>query len=446
MNRPAKERRLVPIVHNPRPAAIPPGPTFKHAYPLALQIHTLAREGVDLESEGVRVLERRPGWYRGGPGIMYYRNESSLFGGSVHEFRALTYRAGMFYDEVLARFDAGMVEGFDISRTRYWVERFAGGTDEARVLVLDDRRQTPDFVLSDASGEARRLAVTGSLAPSQLREASLREDVRIYAGRFSGSGIAEVLVADCAGSVPVWHLGRIREGEICFSLLAGNPRLAAGRVVAARVVERALGAELVYATDEGRVAFHILRIEPGRIWSAGDYDMAEGTSFDGDFDAEGHPVVYTAEGAWRVVWEAGRVRLEALPAPVRLTRPDLRAAVYPFRWLQGDYNGDGKTDIGFFHLKERTWYFALTTGTVPDLMTRAANGIGGMYEMTYENSSSFDSRGADGVPHLPVNYKVCRPCSSPAGAARRPLPANQTRTNSRTSSHTSRRCRWPPAS
>ena len=379
----------------------------------------LAGEGVELDGEGVRVLDRRPGWYRGGPGVGYYRAESSLFGGAAHEFRALTYRGGMFHDEALARFDAGMLEGFDISRTRYWVDRFTAGTDEAGVLVLDDRRETPDFVLSVGSSDARRLRVAGSLAPSQLRDASLGEDVRIYAGRFTGGGAAEVLVADCRGPVPVWHLGRIGEGGISFSLLAGSPRLAEGRVVAVRVVARAYGADLVYATDEGRVAFHILHIEPGRIWSAGDYDMPEGASFDGDFDGEGHPVVYTAEGACRVVWEAGGVRLEALPAPVRLTRADLRAAVYPFRWLQGDYNGDGKTDIGFFHLTERTWYFALTTGTVPDLMMRAANGIGGIYEMAYENSSSFDSRGPDGVPHLPVNYKVCTKLTVYDGLGRR---------------------------
>src|SRR4030043_167697 len=34
-------------------------------------------------------------------------------------------------------------------------------------------------------------------------------------------------------------------------------------------------------------------------------------------------------------------------------------------------------------------------------------GSGGSYAMEYENSSGFDNTGGDGVPDLPVNYRVC---------------------------------------
>ncbi len=79
---------------------------------------------------------------------------------------------------------------------------------------------------------------------------------------------------------------------------------------------------------------------------------------------------------------------------------------YPFQWIQGDYNGDGKTDIGIFHLKVPTWYYALTTGTVPDLINQVDNGIGGTYTVEYANSSQFDHTGSDDIPDLPFNYKV----------------------------------------
>ena len=91
----------------------------------------------------------------------------------------------------------------------------------------------------------------------------------------------------------------------------------------------------------------------------------------------------------------------------KIDRPDLYTKVYPFQWIQGDYNGDGKTDIGIFHLKESTWYFAMTQGTVPDLINTVNNGIGGKYAFEYANSSSFDNTGGDGIPDLPMNYKVC---------------------------------------
>ena len=44
---------------------------------------------------------------------------------------------------------------------------------------------------------------------------------------------------------------------------------------------------------------------------------------------------------------------------------------------------------------------------MPDLIHRVKNGIGGMYEFEYANSTSFDNTGDDGIPHLPMNYKVC---------------------------------------
>ncbi|MDA3900242.1 MAG: SpvB/TcaC N-terminal domain-containing protein, partial [Spirochaetes bacterium] len=90
-----------------------------------------------------------------------------------------------------------------------------------------------------------------------------------------------------------------------------------------------------------------------------------------------------------------------------LERDDFITRAYPFAWKQGDYNGDGKTDIGIFDLKETHFYFARTTGTVPDLLSQVKNGIGGSYYMEYANSTSFDNTGDDDVPDLGVNYKVC---------------------------------------
>ncbi|MES0492177.1 MAG: toxin TcdB middle/N-terminal domain-containing protein, partial [Leptospirales bacterium] len=60
-----------------------------------------------------------------------------------------------------------------------------------------------------------------------------------------------------------------------------------------------------------------------------------------------------------------------------------------------------------FHLKESKWYFAMTSGTVPDMIQKVDNGIGGSYEFEYANSSGFDNTGVDNIPDLAMNYKVC---------------------------------------
>uniref|UniRef100_UPI0004660BA7 RHS repeat-associated core domain-containing protein n=1 Tax=Leptospira licerasiae TaxID=447106 RepID=UPI0004660BA7 len=57
--------------------------------------------------------------------------------------------------------------------------------------------------------------------------------------------------------------------------------------------------------------------------------------------------------------------------------------------------------------KEPTWYFAMSTGTVPDVIEQIKNGIGGTYTLEYDNSTKFDNNGGDNIPDLSINYRVC---------------------------------------
>lgn len=110
------------------------------------------------------------------------------------------------------------------------------------------------------------------------------------------------------------------------------------------------------------------------------------------------------------IYDLSQSKIVSLPNNVvvkNLDRPDLIAQVYVFRWIQGDYNGDGLTDVGIFHLKEPTWYFALSTGSIPDVIEKVKNGIGGIYDFEYSNSTKFDNTGEDDIPDLPTNYRVC---------------------------------------
>ncbi|MDI7226974.1 toxin TcdB middle/N-terminal domain-containing protein, partial [Leptospira santarosai] len=131
-------------------------------------------------------------------------------------------------------------------------------------------------------------------------------------------------------------------------------------------------------------------------------------SFSDRFDSGGNPILIS--GGEDKLYDLTQSRIVSLPNNVlvkNLDRPDLIAQVYVFRWIQGDYNGDGLTDIGIFHLKEPTWYFALSTGSVPDVIERVKNGIGGIYEFEYSNSTKFDNTGKDDIPDLATSYRVC---------------------------------------
>ncbi len=56
---------------------------------------------------------------------------------------------------------------------------------------------------------------------------------------------------------------------------------------------------------------------------------------------------------------------------------------------------------------------------MPDLLTRVRNGIGGLYLFEFANSSSFDNTGGDGIPDLPMNYRVLTKCTIDDGLGRR---------------------------
>ena len=82
----------------------------------------------------------------------------------------------------------------------------------------------------------------------------------------------------------------------------------------------------------------------------------EGISFRNEYDYLGNPLVLAPEGFKRVklfstYYEVTPLGLDQYTVSLDIKRNDLMNLVYPFQWIQGDYNGDGKTDIGIFHCK-----------------------------------------------------------------------------------------------
>ncbi|EID99617.1 insecticide toxin TcdB middle/N-terminal domain protein [Leptospira licerasiae serovar Varillal str. VAR 010] len=168
------------------------------------------------------------------------------------------------------------------------------------------------------------------------------------------------------------------------------------------------GNSIVYEdpTDTASVVFSKIRITATTV--ARTVFNPGLVGFSNQFDHRGNPIV-VSDGESKV-YDLSQSKIISAASPVfalSMDRSDLMTKVYPFQWIQGDYNGDGLTDIGIIHLKEPTWYFAMSTGTVPDVIEQIKNGIGGTYTLEYDNSTKFDNNGGDNIPDLSINYRVC---------------------------------------
>ncbi len=364
---------------------------------------------IDLNTDEIRIPgEKKAERFRGGlDGILYYKKNSSFIS-DTHEFNLIQYSSSGFKRITVAHFDDASVTDFDIDKSIYLTGAFISGRTDKQVLILDDKADVPRFMLCDENSGAvtnTPLAVSGDLGAeyfSALRDR--RGRYCFFTGAFTGNAFS-VLLVDMTGGTHAWYQGVISGERISFSRMSGSPLFCGTGLPDTYLV---LPGSMLYAAKrDGDMEFYRLMLGANTITQVPYGPLGKGIMFRGECDHENNPVVYDGSEVKKILF--GTVcRLEALNyESIRINRADLVTAVYPFQWLQGDYNGDGKTDIGFFRMKERRWYYALTGGTVPDLMQYAINGIGGTYKFTYDNSTRFDNNDPEGIPRLPMNYKVC---------------------------------------
>ncbi|OHD68136.1 MAG: hypothetical protein A2W19_01960 [Spirochaetes bacterium RBG_16_49_21] len=369
---------------------------------------------IDLDGTGSRIMNHeRPARFKAHDGIVYHTMNKSFYQ-ITHNFNLIHYD-GTFRNEPYAVFTASDIRDFSIDQSLYFIDSFAAGDANKYLMVLDDRAEVPRFVRFVQPGTPETISIdtAGALKPGDFTDMrTRRRSFRFFTGKFTAqsSDPAQVLIADVSGSTHTWYLGTVSGSTIYFESLVGTPSWQGGADQAS-LRYHAAGGALVYASVlNTRVQFH--RIAFDRInlrITQTDYNyLDQGVVFDDEYDFQDTPAVRTTDGFKKAVLGAGSVSLQPLNAPAYdIARPDLMERYYPFRWVQGDYNGDGMTDVGIFSLKESAWYYALSQGTVPDLLGRVENGIGGAYTMEYLNSSSLDNTGDDDIPDLPMNYRVC---------------------------------------
>ncbi|PKA19088.1 hypothetical protein CH377_14790 [Leptospira haakeii] len=371
--------------------------------------------------------------------VLYFKKN-----GSMNQFFVVRNSSGTAFETAnLAGFTDAQVGNFNISESAYVVDNFESASYKS-VLILDDQATagTGRFILTSQNG-VKALAPAGDVIASYLlgrldqsgnsgTDRLSKNQYSFFSGDFTGVGKAQILLVDRSGSVHNWYLGTldISQNKIQFKKLINPPNLpfasaefdsinAAG--ISYGIVPETTGNSILIGKASGaNIIFSKYRIS-GTTYSVTRTQYTAGSAaFNGLFDYEGNPILNQGGdnkiydiSADKVITPSGNV------ITAKLDRPDLMTKVYVFRWIQGDYNGDGLTDIGIIHLKEPTWYFAMSDGIVPDVMQTVKNGIGGSYEFEYTDSTKFDNTGGDGVPDLPGSYRVCTKITADDGFSNR---------------------------
>lgn len=356
--------------------------------------------------------------------VLFFKEVSN-----TNQFFVVRNATGTSFETVnLGSFTDTDVGSFYMQESVYLIDNFEN-TNSKSVLVLDDQPNSGTngrFIIAGLGG-TRALTPTGDLngayffnllksgsEPNRLK----RKDFSFFSGNFVGApaGTSQIAIVDRRTINHIWYLGTISGNNISFKKLSDsltlpvtaieyNPVSSAG--IAYGLYPEAVGSSILIGTSVGSgVTFHKYKLTNTLVTLTS--TNAGSLTFNGEFDHTGKPVVI--QFGDRKLYDLAQLKTVTPVDPVftkTLDRPDLMTKVYPFQWVQGDYNGDGLTDVGIIHLKEPTWYFALSNGIVPDVINKLKNGIGGSYEFEYEHSTKFDNTGGDGIPDLPTSYRVC---------------------------------------
>ncbi|ASV12350.1 hypothetical protein B2G51_12380 [Leptospira santarosai] len=349
--------------------------------------------------------------------VLFYKKQ-----GTTNQFFVIKNTNGTAFDLLnLATFTDTDVPKFDPLNSGYAVGHFENNNSQS-VLILDDQTSSGNarFVLSGLGG-TKVLTPSGDLSSADLNDLfqagtnenrQRRKEFSFFSGKFTATQ-AQLALVDRRTTIHKWYLGTINANTIQFKRLTGDIALP----ITTSDYNSASSAGIRYAlTNTGEIVFgktldngtSFYKIKVNSTSVSRNLYNAGTVSFSDRFDNSGNPIVVS--GGEDKLYDLTQSRIVSLPNNVlvkNLDRPDLVSQVYVFRWIQGDYNGDGLTDIGIFHLKEPTWYFALSTGTIPDVIERVKNGIGGIYEFEYSNSTKFDNTGDDDIPDLATSYRVC---------------------------------------
>jgi len=364
---------------------------------------------VDLTKSSVKVIGKRV--FEGKEALIYYEFDSSIVGADDHYFYAIIHNGTKLEKIELAKV---VSSDFVYGKSLWALGRFIKGSDNYHIAVLKDKMSVPELTIYKQGTSDSYIIKDDASDSLNLQNISAKaSSITMMAGNFTSTGHNQIAIADASSGT--WYVltlpdNLVSSQTIDFKQLFGvaryNPALATG-------IERISDNALLRVVREGSQ----YKVEKYSFDSSNNVSVFRYAPLEENIT----PLGFTPGEELIVKTTSGFKKYELLSSSYNISeftnggtnsittikRPDLIENKYKFRWIQGDYNGDGKTDIGIFHLKESTWYYAMTQGTVPDLISKVDNGLGGTYKFEYKNSTSFDNTGDDDIPDLPMNYKVC---------------------------------------
>ena len=429
---------------------------------------------IDLNGEGAKLLEMRP--IRYGPasdfqvGLIYYEDSANHSFKIIKKANPSDPTNHAFGTQTLLSFGNDKIKDFSLEKTELLLDHFRGITHPKALFLVSVNQvspasEQPKKYQVEAYRSTNRSLVgpltiegpsPGTACLKAMKEESEAKPVfkgrcHLFSGNFDGRGL-RILMADTTTSPHTWYQGSLSGTTLTFAKLTNNTiesdlpseakTLTLSQKSAKVLKGLPMGTEHIFfkkpskeGTPSSPLSPEFIRIS---LVGEGDNQKVEvkrhkapsgGYRFTGVITRADQLLFTKTSSEGKVTHAIGSLSAgssgivmtplaEAKVSSQEIKRPDLLGQVYPFRWIQGDYNGDSKTDVGIFHVSEPHWYFAMTRGTVPDLMRRVDNGIHGFYEVEYENSSRFDNTGEDDVPDLSVNYKVVTSLSLNDGLGR----------------------------
>jgi RHS repeat-associated protein len=266
---------------------------------------------------------------------------------------------------------------------------------------------------------------SGDITSSELNQLSPGTYYIFPLNTTNGQKSADLLLTVRKESGQQWYRGRFdsTNNSIAFIQLSGDVDFYnTGYAYTAKYIPGRTKANFIYSSIvSGKPVFYALTINETSIQSYSYYTPRFNASFKGEYDHQGNPIIYTPEIIYAAKMNENPVVIDEVKDSnefifSQVNRNDLITDKYPFRWLQGDYNFDNRTDIGIFNILENKFYFALTTNGVgstdteipqQDVISKVKNGIGGTYDFEYILSSSLENKGDDNIYDLSVSYLLC---------------------------------------
>ncbi len=387
----------------------------------------LIADNIDLSSDTETLLNfERPIRYLGKDALLYHQTQTN-YTGTYQTFHLVQTGAPV---QMVAK---AQVTNFKIKDSLVLTGQFAEAANQS-ILLLDDqapklentkfylyKHDTPETAIPlniEETSDLRKqdfhhLFRLGNQGINRIN----RKQFQFFVGKFTDGELASILMVDKRDGINQWYLGtlNLQTKFIKFmKLVNGYSADLPNQGFDEKYLVKPDGTILIATTNIGGLRFHRYNLSGNTITGYNYPIISSEYSFDFRFDKDLNPVLTKEKIRYTLTLSVTGQQLKTLVAnptlkiyQQKISRPDLIKAMYPYRWIQGDYNGDNKTDIGIFHLGEPVWYFANTTGMVSDLIHEVDNGIGGSYQISYINSTTLDNTGTDNIPDLSLNYKVC---------------------------------------